>query len=305
MKKYRVPAVALLLLALVAGLVWLWFFREERPRTEEPVLPRVAALDEARKNELMDVLKSEPNYGKCKGTMYQCLSAGKPDATAVRFANFSAFLVSKGVPAKSLGILARERAKFINEPSPQAFTYTDSPSLGNEKAKIIIAEFAEFKCTYCVAFSPVLKRLVADSNGRVRLFFKHFPLKNHPGSFFSSRAAQPAQRQGKFWEMYELLYKDFSKQSMEDVLDYARVLGMDVDRFKKDLEDRKIEELIERDKMEGVRAKVTGTPTLFINGKMYHLRHDEDFLKDLINEEAERLGLEVPYQDWDYTRQKR
>jgi protein-disulfide isomerase len=80
---------------------------------------------------------------------------------------------------------------------------------------------------------------------------------------------------------------------------------MDADRFKTDLEDPKIEELIERDKMEGVRAKVVGTPTLFINGKMYHLRHDEDFLKDLISEEAERLGLEPPYQDWAYFRQKR
>jgi len=80
---------------------------------------------------------------------------------------------------------------------------------------------------------------------------------------------------------------------------------MDVERFKKDLEDPRIEELIERDKMEGVRAKVTGTPTLFINGKMYNLRYLEEFLKDLINEEAERLGLEPPYQDWVYIRQKR
>jgi predicted DsbA family dithiol-disulfide isomerase len=253
----------------------------------------------------MDVLKNEPNYGKCRGTMAECLSAEKPDTTAVRFANFSAFLVSKGVPAKSLGFLARERAKFIHEQTIQDFTYTDSPSQGNEKAKIILAEFAEFKCTYCVALSPVLKRLVTDSNGMVRLFFKHFPLKNHPGTFFSSRAAHAAHRQGKFWDMYDLLYKDFSKQSMEDVLEYARILGMDADRFKKDLEDPKIEELIERDKMEGVRAKVIGTPTLFINGKMYHLRHDEDFLKDLINEEAERLGLEPPYQDWAYIRKKR
>jgi protein-disulfide isomerase len=187
----------------------------------------------------------------------------------------------------------------------QAFTYTDSPSLGNEKAKITVADFAEFKCTYCVALSPVLKKLVSDSNGKVRLFFKHFPLKNHPGTFFSSRAAQAAHRQGKFWDMYDLLYKDFGKQSLEDVLEYARVLGLDVERFKKDLEDSKIEELIERDKMEGVRAKVTGTPTLFINGKMYHLRHDEEFLKDLICEEAERLGMEPPYPDWNYARQKR
>jgi protein-disulfide isomerase len=280
-------------------------FSESSPSLPWALLPRVAALDESRKSELMDVLKIEPNYGECKSTMFQCLVAEKPDKTAVRFANFGAYLASKGVPAKSLGFLAKERAKFMDQAPAQAFTYTDSPSLGNEKARIIIAEFAEFKCTYCVALSPVLKRLVEESNGMVRLFFKHFPLKNHPGTLFSSKAAQAAHRQGKFWAMYDLLFKDFNKQSMEDVLQYARVLGMDADRFKTDLEDRKIEELVERDKMEGVRAQVKGTPTLFINGKMYQLRHDEEFLKDLISEEAERLGLEAPYQDWAYIKKKR
>jgi len=270
-----------------------------------PLLPRVTALDESLKNELLDFLKTEPNYGKCKGTVFQCLSQENPDKTAVRFANFGAYLVSKGVPARSLAILTKERAKFINEPAAQAFTYTDSPSLGSEKARIVIAEFAEFKCTYCVALSPVLKKIVADSNGMVRLFFKHFPLKNHPGTFFSSRAAQAAHEQGKFWGMYDLLYKDFNKQGMEDVLEYARTLGMDVERYKKDLQDPKIEDIVERDKMEGVRAKVIGTPTLFINGRLYYLRHEEDFLKDMINEEAERLGLEPPYQDWAYFRKKR
>ena len=270
-----------------------------------PLLPRVKALDSDRKSELLNVLKTEPNYGRCKGTVFQCLQGAKPDKTAVRFANFGAYVLSKGVPAQNLGLIAQERAKFINDPRPQTFTCTHSPSLGNEKARIILVEFAEFKCTYCVALSPVLKKLVADSNGMVRLFFKHFPLKNHPGSFFSSRAAQAAHGQGKFWAMYDLLYKDFNKQGMEDVLEYARTLGMDVERYKKDLEDPEIAKLVETDKMEGVRAKVVGTPTLFINGKMYTLRHDEDFLKDLINEEAERLGIEPPYQDWAYTSRKR
>jgi protein-disulfide isomerase len=302
MKRYfRILFAMLLLLGFTPNVV----FSENSPSVPWALLPRVTALDEASKNELMDELKNQPNYGKCKGTMYQCLELAKPDLMAVRFANFGAYLVSKGVPARSLGILARERDSFLNQRTAQFFTFTDSPSLGNEKAKIIITEFAEFKCTHCVAFSPVLKKLIADSNGKVRLFFKHFPLKNHPGTFFSSRAAQAAHRQGKFWEMYDLLYQDFSKQDMEDVLEYARALGMDVERFKKDLEDPRIEELIERDKMEGVRAKVTGTPTLFLNGKMYNLRYLEEFLKDLINEEAERLGLEPPYQDWVYIKQKR
>jgi thiol-disulfide isomerase/thioredoxin len=269
------------------------------------LLPRVTALDESQRDVLMDELKIEPNYGKCKGMMYQCLTAKKPDPTAVRFANFGAYLVSKGVPAGSLGFLAREQSKFINDEMPQVFTYTDSPFLGSEKAKIVITEFAEFKCIYCEELSPVLKKLVAESNGKVRLVFKHFPLKNHPNTLFSSRAAQAANRQGKFWEMSDLLYRNFNKQNPEDVMEYAKTLGMNLERFKKDLEDPKIEQLIVRDKMEGVRAKVVGTPTLFINGKMYNLRHDEAFLKDLIDEEAEHLGIEPPYPDWVYIKPNR
>ena len=269
------------------------------------LLPRVTALDESQRDVLMEELKIVPNYGKCKGTMYQCLTAQKPDPTAVRFANFGAYLVSRGVPAGSLGILAREQSKFINDETAQVFTYTDSPFLGSEKAKIVITEFAEFKCIYCEELSPVLKKLVAESNGKVRLVFKHFPLKNHPNTLFSSRAAQAANRQGKFWEMSDLLYRNFNKQDPEDVMEYAKTLGMNIERFKKDLEDPKIEQLIVRDKMEGVRAKVVGTPTLFINGKMYNLRHDEAFLKDLIDEEAEHLGIEPPYPDWVYIKPNR
>jgi len=295
-KPYKIILALLVLLLVQPHEV----FSESSPSLPWALLPRVKALDESRQNELLEVLKSEPNYGNCKNTLFQCLVAKKPDRTAVRFANFGGYLVSRGVPAHSLGFLARERSKFIYETIPQSFTFTDAPFLGNEKAKITIAEFAEFKCPYCVTISPLLKKLVNESNGQVRFVFKHFPLKMHPGSFFSSQAAVAAHRQGKFWDMYDLLFKDFNKQGMEDVVGYAQALGLNVERFKKDLEDPATQELIERDKMEGVRAKVTGTPTLFINGKMYHLRHDEEFLKDLINEEAERLRIAPPYKDWAY-----
>lgn len=109
-------------------------------------MPRVTALDEARKNELMDVLTIDPNYGKCKRTMLRCLVSEKPDKTAVRFANFGGYLVSRGVPAQSLGCLAEERNTFLNQTAVQAFSTTGSPSLGNPMAGMVIAEFAEFKC---------------------------------------------------------------------------------------------------------------------------------------------------------------
>ena len=269
------------------------------------LLPRVGTLDEGEKNDLREVLNMEPNYGQCREAILQCVFKEEPDQIAVRIANFCAYLLSKGVPPDALWVFIKERAKFANEEKPQAFTYSETPSLGNPKAEITITEFAEFKCNYCVALSPVLKQLVAESNGTVRLLFKHFPIKNHQGSAMVSSAAQAAHRQGKFWEMYDLLFKDFNKQSLEDLMQYARNLGLDVSRFKADMEDPKLVALIEKDKMEGVRAGVKGTPTLFINGKIYNLRNDEAFLKDIINEEAERMGKTPPYKDWDYGISKR
>jgi Thioredoxin len=264
------------------------------------LLPRVGALDESRRNELREVLNLELNYGECREAILQCIFREEPDGTAVRIANFSAYLMSKGVPSDTLWLFIKERAKFANDEKPYPFTYSDTPMMGNPEAKITITEFAEFKCAHCVVLSPVLKQLVEESNGTVRLFFKHFPLKSHHGSVLASTAAQAAHRQGKFWEMYGLLFKDFDRQSMEDIMQYARALNLDLKRFKADMEDPKLVALIERDKMEGVGAGVKGTPTLFINGKMYNLRNDDAFLKDVINEEAERLGMSPPYKDWDY-----
>jgi protein-disulfide isomerase len=269
------------------------------------LLPRVGALDESKKNDLREVLNTEPNYGECREAILQCIFKEEPDKTAVRTANFCAYLLSKGVPPDALWVFIKERAKFANEEKPHAFNYSDTPILGDPKAGVTITEFAEFKCNHCVELSPVLKQLVAESNGTVRLLFKHFPIKNHQGSVMVSSAAQAAHRQGKFWEMYDLLFKDFNRQSMDDLMQYARSLGLDVPRFKADMEDPKLLALIERDKMEGVRAGVKGTPTLFINGRIYNLRNDEAFLKDIINEVAERLGKIPPYKDWDYGISKR
>jgi predicted DsbA family dithiol-disulfide isomerase len=75
-------------------------------------------------------------------------------------------------------------------------------------------------------------------------------------------------------------------------------LGLDMKKFKKDLYDKSLLEEIEQDKIEGVRAGVDATPTIFINGKEYPLRHDEPFLKDILNEEAERIGIPHPFKDW-------
>jgi protein-disulfide isomerase len=263
------------------------------------LLPKVSKLNDDQRSVLFEELKDEPDYGGCKDTIMQCLQRTKPDETAVRMTNFCAQLLSLGVPPIYLRPTIKERAKFVSAPQ-HFFTFKETPIMGNERAQITIVEFADFECPYCAALGPLLRKLVEESNGSVRLLFKHFPLKKHAGSVLASKAAQAAYRQGKFWEMYELLYENMKNQNMEHFLKWARELGLDVEKFKRDMEDPKLLQIIERDTMEGVRANLQFTPTLFINGRLYPLRHDEYFLKDVIDEEAERLKIKLPYQDWAY-----
>jgi len=264
------------------------------------LLPRLVQLGENQQAALLDVLKSEQSYGECKESVYDCLILEKPDPTAVRIANFGAYLVSRGVPPRHFGRFIHDRAAFVNQGEVHTFSYEETPSMGNPEAKITLTEFAEFKCPHCLALSPLLKTLVDESNGQVRVFFKHFPLKSNPGSALAAQAAQAAHRQGKFWEMYDRLFSDMNRQGMEDIIGYASELGLDMERFKRDLEDPSLIAIVERDKMEGIRANVRGVPTLFINGKSYPFRNDEVFLKDMINEEAERRGITPPYVEWRY-----
>jgi protein-disulfide isomerase len=273
---------------------------EDLARVPWKQLPRVTALEQNQKTILFDVIGDLENYGKCKGTVFTCLKAEKPDKTAVRITNFGAYILSLGASRKDVFAILQERAKFGRGQNTFAFEDENSPIYGNPKAGITITEFADFKCQYCANLAPVLKKLVEESHGSVRLLFNHFPLKLHPGSVFISRAAAAAQKQGKFWGMYDLLYKDLQRQGMEDLMSYAGRLGLDLDRFKQDLNDPHLLQIIERDKIEGVNAGVPGTPTLFINGKLYDLKYNEPFLKDVINEEAERLGISPPYADWIY-----
>jgi protein-disulfide isomerase len=265
-----------------------------------PLLPKVSKLNNEQRAALFETLKQEPNYGECKDTILNCLRNNKPDKTAVRVTNFCAHLLSMGVPPVHYGGLIKERAKFVNTEVVDFFSFEETPSMGNERASITIVEFAEFKCRYCVTMGPILKKLVEESNGSVRLLFKHFPLKTHPGAALASKASQAAYRQEKFWEMYELLFRNMEKHEMEDLLRYAGELGLNLEKFKQDMEDSQLAQVIERDKMEGLKANLKGTPTLFINGKLYHLRHDDFFLKDVINEEAERLKIKPPYKEWAY-----
>jgi len=102
--------------------------------------------------------------------------------------------------------------------------------------------------------------------GKVKLVFKNFPLRNHEFSVQAAAAALAAERQGKFWEFHDLLFKNYSSINNEKIQEIATVLGLDLEKFNKDIKDRALQSKINQDLREGARVGIRSTPSLFING---------------------------------------
>ena len=137
-------------------------------------------------------------------------------------------------------------------------------------SKVTIVEFLDLECEACGAMYPTVKRLLDEYEGRITFVVRYFPL--HRNSVLAAMAAESAGRQGKYWEMYALLFEnqsswgEKSQPQTEVFIRYAEALSLDMSRFRSDLNDPMLEAKISRDKSDGVAAGVKGTPTFFING---------------------------------------
>lgn len=124
---------------------------------------------------------------------------------------------------------------------------------------------------------PVLEQVLEKNPDKVKLVFKNFPLRNHKFAMPAATAALAAEKQGKFWEFHDLLFKDYNRLNEQKVTEIAQKLKLDMERFEKDRKDPRIRALINRDVSEGNRAGVRGTPTIFINGRLLRNRSPAGF----------------------------
>lgn len=133
---------------------------------------------------------------------------------------------------------------------------------GPAQAPLVI-EYADFECPYCAAVSARLARCEA------RRVFRHFPVKSsHPRAWPAACAAEAAGRQGRFWEMHDLLFADPARLEDPHLWDRARRLGLDLERFDADRRSDAVSARVQRDFHSGVRAGVVATPSLFCAGTM-------------------------------------
>jgi len=114
--------------------------------------------------------------------------------------------------------------------------------------------------------------------------FKNYPLQNHKFAMKAATAALAAGSQGKFWEFHNLLFKDYNRLNDEKIKEIAKKLDLNEQEFEKKTADPQIVQIIRQDYREGVNAGVSGTPTLFINGKLLRNRSMDGF-RELIDKE--------------------
>ncbi|MFL6255113.1 MAG: thioredoxin domain-containing protein [Pyrinomonadaceae bacterium] len=145
-------------------------------------------------------------------------------------------------------------------------------SRGNASSRVTLEEFSDFQCPACGGLEPGLRRVMKDYEDRVHFVFRNYPLPMHKYAFIAARAAEAAGAQGKFWEMHDLIYdnqKEWSDSTEPRTQfdSYATRLGLDVQRFKADMERQDLADRIKADYGRGTTIGVKGTPTVFLNGR--------------------------------------
>ena len=141
---------------------------------------------------------------------------------------------------------------------------------GPEDASMTLLEYLDFECPDCLDAYKVLHNLPQDVWANVRQEVRNFPLRHaHPHAQHAAEAAEAAAAQGKFWEMYDHLFQHQDALADDNLMDYARAIGLDEAQFKQDLASHTYADAVEQERLQGARDGVNGTPTFFINGTRY------------------------------------
>lgn len=183
--------------------------------------------------------------------------------------------------------------------NPETLVRADSPTLGAADAPVTLVEFLDPECESCAAFSPVVKRIMKDYDGKIRLVVRYMPL--HPNSLRAATLLEAAGEQGKYWEAMDYLFQKQPEWGTKhgpptaapppdiNVLfdKYAKELGLDVEKIKSATTENRFQAKLQRDLKDGQNLGVRQTPSFFVNGRKL-ARFSEADLRALIEDELKK-----------------
>lgn len=177
-------------------------------------------------------------------------------------------------------------ADTINVPPVNAQDMTSGP----KNAKVVIVEYADFQCPGCAAAYPILKQLTDDYKNKILFVYRFMPLEQiHQHALLSAQASYAAYKQGKFWEMHDLLFAhqtDWAEATDAQgiFLSYAKSLNLNSDQFTKDMLDQNTIKYIKSQEQKGIAIGIQATPTIFLNGKQVENANSYDDFKKLVDQ---------------------
>jgi protein-disulfide isomerase len=230
-------------------------------------------------------------------TLADAFTKEKPCLLAVSYARILARLLRSGFSRDHIDKFMN-RVEENSKKSLAQINVEDRPARGPEKAPVVIIEFADYECPYCGRLEPVLQKVLQKHSSIVKHYFLNFPLTTlHPMADAAARAALAAKKQGKFWEMHDLLYERQEKLNPDKFADWAKELGLDVDQFQRDLTSPDVATELSTDLDQAMNSlHLDGTPTLFFNGRRYIEANTEEALENaLLLAYAEATGDTAPF----------
>lgn len=212
-------------------------------------------------------------------TLEVCVKESRPCKRCLPAAKAVAKLVPKGDGEKEIKDWLDNR---FDDKSVKSIDLTGSPSLGPSNAPLVVVEFADFECPHCGQKAPEIHSVVESPEFKpiLRFVFKNYPLPGHTHAEPAARAAVAAHQQGKFWEMHDQLFTHQDNLTEPEIEAYAKKLGLDIDKFKTDWASADTKDKVTKDKDLGAKVGVSGTPSIYINGRKF-LPAGHDFVEEL------------------------
>lgn len=245
----------------------------------------VSALDEFERKVFFRVVNKEPSA--C-GKAHSLLHSVKNDPScrksfyAVRYV---ARLIDSGYTDSEIGDYVQKR--FRNN-ARKSINVADSPAKGTGSARVTVVEFVDYECPHCKRVQPVLRQLLDEFAGEVRVVFKHYPLGAHTNARLAAEATIAAHRQGKFWAYNDKLWANAENLTPAVLEQIAKEIDLDVEKWRKDLESEETKARVQKDRSEGQTLGIAATPTIYVNGREFTDAREVESLKDWINEELNR-----------------
>tara|TARA_B100000745_G_scaffold295539_1_gene239762 strand:+ start:266 stop:1006 length:741 start_codon:yes stop_codon:yes gene_type:complete len=165
----------------------------------------------------------------------------------------------------------------------------DDYKKGNTDAGVVLVEYLDFECEACGAYYPLVKRLSEEYKDDVLLVSRYFPLPNHRNGMTSALAVEAAGKQGKYWEMHDILFeqqKNWGEQSSPNPAifeRYAEQLDLNMEQFKQDVDSQAVKDRVVKDRNLANQLGVNATPTFFLNGEKIQNPRGYEAFKSLID----------------------